>query len=46
MKKPKKKHRNAFTILAKKRKAGKHKPKTKTRANGKNKQAEILKEVS
>jgi hypothetical protein len=46
MKKPKKKHRNAFTILAKKKKAGAMKDKTKTRKNGKNKQAELLKEVS
>jgi hypothetical protein len=44
MKKPKKKHRNAFAILAKKKKAGQHK--TKSRVNGKNKQAELLKEVS
>jgi len=37
--------RNPFTIPAKKRKAGKMRPKKDKRSNGKNKQAELLKEA-
>jgi len=44
MKKYKNKIRSAAIIAAKKRKAGAHKPKKNKRANGKNKQQEILKE--
>jgi hypothetical protein len=38
------KTRNPFAITAKKRKAGKHRSKKDKRKNGKNKQAELLKE--
>jgi hypothetical protein len=38
--------RNPYTINAKKRKAGLHKKKSDKRANGKNKQQEILKEAN
>ncbi len=37
--------RNAYALLAKKRKAGKIRPKSEKRQNGKNKQREFLKEV-
>jgi hypothetical protein len=40
----KKKTRNAFTIQAKQRKAGKIKARNKKRLNGKNKQQELMKE--
>jgi hypothetical protein len=45
MKKPSKKSRNAYAIPAKSRKAGVIRSKTEKRKNGKNKQAEYLKET-
>lgn len=45
MKKTPTKIRNAFTIAAKKRKAGKIKARKNKRKNGKNKQREFLKEA-
>jgi hypothetical protein len=46
MPKPNKtKPRNPYAPAAKKRRAGKHKPKSAKRSNGKNEQQELLKEI-